>query len=78
MTEEQYDEFLDSLNEEEVNEIIRSTLRGIKKVATMGTAASRADRSREKPEKAKKRAADLDNPNCTKNAILKRIIQLSV
>ena len=60
MTEEQYDEFLDSLNEEEVNEIIRSTLRGIKKVATMGTAASRADRAEKRLKKAQKRATDLD------------------
>ena len=60
MTEEQYDEFLDSLNEEEVNEIIRAIGRGIKKVATYGTAASRADRAEKRLKKAQKRATDLD------------------
>ena len=60
MTEEQYDEFLDSLNEEEVNEIIRAIGRGIKKVATMGTAASRADRAEKRLAKTQKRAKDLD------------------
>ena len=60
MTEEQYDEFLDSLNEEEVNEIIRAIGRGIKKVATMGTAASRADRAEKKLAKAQARQDKID------------------
>ena len=59
LSEEDYDDFLESLNEEELNELIRALGRGIKKVATMGTAASRADRAEKKLAKAQKRGADL-------------------
>ena len=68
MTEEQYDEFLDSLNEEEVNEIIRAIGRGIKKVATYGTAASRADRAEKKQKKAEKRGQDIARADAAKRA----------
>ena len=68
MTEEQYDEFLDSLNEEEVNEIIRAIGRGIKKVATYGTAASRADRADKKQKKAEKRGQDIARADAAKRA----------
>ena len=68
MTEEQYDEFLDSLNEEEVNEIIRAIGRGIKKVATYGTAASRADRAEKKQKKAEKRGQDIARADGAKRA----------
>ena len=66
--EEQYDEFLDSLNEEEVNEIIRAIGRGIKKVATYGTAASRADRAEKKQKKAEKRGQDVARADAAKRA----------
>ena len=69
MTEEQYDEFLDSLNEEEVNEIIRAIGRGIKKVATMGTAASRADRAEKKLAKAQARQTKIDTKAADKARI---------
>ena len=68
MTEDQYDEFLDSLNEEEVNEIIRAIGRGIKKVATYGTAASRADRAEKKQKKAEKRGQDIARADAAKRA----------
>ena len=71
MSEEQYDEFLDSLNEEEVNEIIRAIGKGIKKVATMGTAASRADRAEKKLAKAKTRAANIKRAETAKKNLAK-------
>jgi hypothetical protein len=71
MTEEQYDEFLDSLNEEEVNEIIRAIGSGIKKVATMGTAASRADRAEKKLAKAQTRAANIKKADTAKKKLAK-------
>ena len=71
MTEEQYDEYLDSLNEEEINEIIRAIGRGIKKVATMGTAASRAARAEKKLAKAQARQTKIDTKVADKARIAK-------
>jgi hypothetical protein len=59
LSEEDYDDFLETLNEEELNELIRALGRGIKKIATYGTAASKADRAEKKQKKAEKRGADL-------------------
>ena len=71
MTEEQYDEYLESLNEEELNELIRAIGRGIKKVATMGTAASRADRAEKKLGKAQARQKKIDTKVANKARIAK-------
>ena len=71
MTEEQYDEYLESLNEEELNELIRAIGRGIKKVATMGTAASRADRAEKKLGKAQARQTKIDTKVANKARIAK-------
>ena len=71
MTEEQYDEYLESLNEEELNELIGAIGKGIKKVATMGTAASRADRAEKKLGKAQARQDKIDTKVANKARIAK-------
>ena len=71
MTEEQYDEYLESLNEEELNELIGAIGKGIKKVATMGTAASRADRAEKKLGKAQARQKKIDTKVANKARIAK-------
>ena len=83
MNEEQYDEYLESLNEAQLEGIVGALGRGIKKVATMGTASNRADRAEKKLGKAqvkvdnkarvataKAKTAQLkkDNPSMVKRA----------